>query len=153
MITYRLKQFKNRKSTQNNKWMAVPVITETVDIDGLAEHMSSHNSPYSKGVMKGILTDMVGCIKEILLEGKNVKIEDLAIFSLGIKNTNMVDAPEEYTVSKNVKSIRLRARATGNMFSSNLNSAAHLKKLFEAPEGDGSSSGGGGDDNTAITEP
>ena len=35
-----------------------------------------------------MLTDMVGCIKELLLEGKNVKIADLAIFSLGIKNND-----------------------------------------------------------------
>ena len=44
--------------------------------------MSNHNTPYSKGAIMGMLTDMVGCIKELLLEGKNVKIADLAIFLL-----------------------------------------------------------------------
>ena len=86
MILYVLKKNKNSKSAAFGKWFAYPVIEETVTLDGLAEHMSSHNTPYSKGAIKGMLTDMVSCIKELLLEGKNVKIADLAIFSLGIKN-------------------------------------------------------------------
>jgi len=31
--------------------------------------MSNHNTPFSKGAIKGMLTDMVVCIKELLLEG------------------------------------------------------------------------------------
>ena len=76
MVRYVLKQNKNEESKVFGKWFAYP----------LAEHMSNHNSPYSKGVIKGLLTDMISCIKELLLEGKNVKVDDLAIFSLGIKN-------------------------------------------------------------------
>ena len=86
MILYVLKKNKNSKSAAYGKYFAYPVIEETVTLDGLAEHMASHNTPYSKGAIKGMLTDMVSCIKELLLEGKNVKIADLAIFSLGIKN-------------------------------------------------------------------
>ena len=57
--------------------------------------MSNHNSPYSKGGIKGLLTDMINCIKELLLEGKNVKIDDLAIFSLGIRNKAAADTEDE----------------------------------------------------------
>ena len=87
MVRYVLKKIKNTASRVFGMWFAYPVIEETIDLDGLAEHMSNHNSPYSKGVIRGLLTDMISCIKELLLEGKNVKIDDLAIFSLGIKNT------------------------------------------------------------------
>jgi len=31
--------------------------------------MAGHNSPYSKGVIKGVLTDMVECVREIAYEG------------------------------------------------------------------------------------
>ncbi|MCR5712991.1 MAG: DNA-binding protein, partial [Prevotella sp.] len=86
MIRYQLRQVKNDSSTVNNRWFAHPYVEETIDLAGLAEHMSNHNTPYSKGVIKGLLTDMVNCIKELMLEGKNVKIDDLAIFSVGIKN-------------------------------------------------------------------
>lgn len=46
--------------------------------------MSNHNTPYSSGVIKGVLADMVSCTKELILDGKNVKLDDLAIFSVGI---------------------------------------------------------------------
>ena len=68
MILYVLKQNKNSKSAAFGKWFAFPVIEETIDLDALAEHMSNHNTPYSKGAIKGMLTDMVGCIKELLQE-------------------------------------------------------------------------------------
>ena len=71
MIRYVLKQNKNEDANIFGKWFAYPVIEETLNIDALSEHMSNHNSPFSKGVIKGLLTDMVNCIKEQLLEGKN----------------------------------------------------------------------------------
>ena len=128
MILYVLKQNKNSKSAAFGKWFAFPVIEETIDLDALAEHMSNHNTPYSKGAIKGMLTDMVGCIKELLLEGKNVKIADLAIFSLGIKNNGGAASEEVFSVSKNIKGVKLRARATGELIAKNLNLEATLKK-------------------------
>ena len=129
MILYVLKQNKNSKSAAFGKWFAFPVIEETIDLDALAEHMSNHNTPYSKGAIKGMLTDMVGCIKELLLEGKNVKIADLAIFSLGIKNNGGAASEEVFSVSKNIKGVKLRARATGELIAKTLNLEATLKKV------------------------
>ena len=70
MIRYVLKQNNNEDSRVYGKWFAYPVIEETLNLDGLADHMSNHNSPFSKGTIKGLLTDMVNCIKEELLDGK-----------------------------------------------------------------------------------
>ena len=128
MILYVLKQNKNRKSPAFGKWFAFPVIEETIDLDALAEHMSNHNTPYSKGAIKGMLTDMVSCIKELLLEGKNVKIADLAIFSLGIKNNGGAESSEDFSVSKHIKGVKLRSRATGELVAKSLNLDASLKK-------------------------
>ena len=128
MVRYILKQIKITSSRSFGKWFAKNVVEETVDLDALAEHMSNHNSPFSKGVIKGLLTDMIQCIKELLLEGKNVKIDDLAIFSLGIKNKLMADKEEDFTVAKNIEGVKLKARATGNLMSKSLNLEATLKK-------------------------
>ena len=129
MIRYVLKQNKNEDSKVFGKWFAYPVIEETLNLDNLAEHMSNHNSPYSKGVIKGLLTDMITCIKELLLEGKNVKIDDLAIFSLGIKNAKGgAISEDEFNVSKNIDGVKLRARATGILVAKALNLEATLKK-------------------------
>ena len=145
MILYVLKQNKNRKSPAFGKWFAFPVIEETIDLDALAEHMSNHNTPYSKGAIKGMLTDMVSCIKELLLEGKNVKIADLAIFSLGIKNNGGAVSEEVFTVSKNIKGVKLRARATGELIAKSLNLEAQLKKASATSKtsGNGGSNSGG----------
>mgnify|MGYP002868312204 CR=1 FL=1 len=129
MIRYILKQNNNRFSKVYGKTFAYPVIEETINLDGLSEHMSNHNSPFSKGVIKGLLTDMVNCIKELLLEGKNVKIDDLAIFSIGIKNAKGgANNEEDFSVSKNISSVKLRSRATGILLSKALNLDATLKK-------------------------
>ena len=118
------------------------MIEETVTLDGLAEHMANHNTPFSKGAIKGMLTDMVGCIKELLLEGKNVKIADLAIFSLGIKNNGGAESVEEFNVSKNIKGVKLRSRATGVLIAKSLKLEANLKKASATtkpakPDGEG----------------
>lgn len=128
MVRYILQQIKITSHKCYGKWFAKNVVEETIDLDALAEHMSNHNSPYSKGVIKGLLTDMISCIKELLLEGKNVKIDDLAIFSLGIKNKAMADTEEDFTVSKNISGVKLKARATGELMSKSLNLDATLKK-------------------------
>ena len=154
MILYVLKQNKNRKSPAFGKWFAFPVIEETIDLDALAEHMSNHNTPYSKGAIKGMLTDMVSCIKELLLEGKNVKIADLAIFSLGIKNNGGAVSEDVFTVSKNIKGVKLRARATGELIAKSLNPGATLKKASATSKtsGNGGTTPTGGDSNTGGSQ-
>ena len=128
MILYVLRKNNNSESKSFGKYFAYPVIEETVELDGLAGHMATHNTPYSKGAIKGVLADMCSCIKELLLEGKNVKIADLAIFSLGIKNSAGSSLPEDFTVAKNISGVKLRARATGELISKNLNLEASLKR-------------------------
>jgi predicted histone-like DNA-binding protein len=150
MVRYILQQIKITSHKCFGKWFAKNVVEETIDLDALAEHMSNHNSPYSKGVIKGLLTDMIACIKELLLEGKNVKIDDLAIFSLGIKNKLMADKEDDFTVSKNIEGVKLKARATGELMSKSLNLDATLKKATfingkivsnDSPSGEGTNSG------------
>ena len=160
MILYVLKKNKNSKSAAFGKYFAYPVIEETVTLDGLAEHMSSHNTPYSKGAITGMLTDMVSCIKELLLEGKNVKIADLAIFSLGIKNNGGAVSEDVFTVSKNIKGVKLRARATGELIAKSLNLEASLKKASATTKTSGNGGGSGsqnsgtnGGSNTNPTNP
>ena len=145
MILYVLRQNNNKKSTVKDRWFAFPVISETIDLDGLAEHMSTHNTPYSKGVIKGMLTDMCSCIKELLLEGKNVKIADLAIFSLGIRNRQGAESIEDFSIAKHVKGVRLRARATGELLTKSLNLEAQLKYAAATPSKKPQSGDDGGD--------
>lgn len=129
MIEYDLKKNNNVKNEKAyGKYYAKPHVSETVDLEALAEQMHTYNSPFSAGTIQGILTDAVVHIKELLLAGKNVKLDNLAIFYIGIKNKEGAATKEEFSVLKNILGVRMRARATGDLRSVNLNLEANLKK-------------------------
>ena len=93
------------------------------------------------------------CIKELLLEGKNVKIADLAIFSLGIKNAKGgADSEEDFSISKNIQGVKFRARATGDLIAKNLNLDASLKKATVGTSSASSSGTTGGGTTGGNTE-
>jgi len=60
------------------KIAAVAQRWETVNLAKLAHHIHEHNSQFSKGVIQGVLVDMVECIKEQLSSGNFVKLDGLA---------------------------------------------------------------------------
>ena len=83
-----------------------------IDMNQLVEHMANHNSPFSAGTIAGVLKDMVSCIRELLLESKKVKLDNLAIFSLGLKST-YATTPKLFTARDNIKGAHINARGTG----------------------------------------
>ena len=156
MIKYVVKQNKNEKSLAYGKWYAFPVVEETIDLAGLARHMEDHNTGFSEAMCLGMMTGMVKCIKEQLLAGKNVKIDNLAIFSVGIRNKVGADSEAEFSVANNIEGVKLRARATGTLSNANLNSSASIKKASsivgsstattDGTTADGDTTTGGGSD-------
>lgn len=152
MITYKKVQIVGEKNQCNGLWYARPVINETFDTEMLSKHMSKHNTPFSPGVIKGVLADMISCIKELILDGKNVKLDDLAIFSVGIVSKKGAASAKEFTVTDNVKGVKLRARATGELSNAQINLEAALKEASQytiegGVNSGGSSSGSGEDQN------
>ena len=137
MIQYVLKKNINEKMPNAyGKFFAYPVITQTYDIDQLVDHMASHNTPFSRGAIKGMITDMVACIRELVLQGIAVKIADLAILSIGIKNKAGAATEQEFTIAKNIEGLKMRARGTGDFSCLNLSLDGTLKKA-SALLGDG----------------
>lgn len=129
MIKYVLKKNQNSSNEVSfGKWYAYPVVEETMDLEALAKHMEAHNTGFSEAMCVGVMKAMVKCIKEQILNGKNVKIDDLAIFSVGIRNKQGAPTEAEHTVAGNIKGVKLRARATGTLSNSNLNLDAVVRK-------------------------
>ena len=81
-------------------------ISDKMSLDQLAQHMSDHNSPFSKGVIKGILTDAVSCIRHLLLEGKKVSLGDMGDFYPEIACEGAA-TPDAFTAS-NIKKVNVR---------------------------------------------
>ena len=169
MIRIVLYQNTNQKIAEAcGKWFPRVVSDETIGLEELAAHMASHNTPYSKGAILGMLTDAAACTKELLLLGKNVKFADIAIFSLGLKVKGGAPTKEDFNVGKYILGLKLRARATGELKTENLDTSIKLINLAapatenpgnpvnpddtgkDNPSGGGSQTtgGGGNTDNT-----
>ncbi len=144
MIRYKKYQMTGENSPLKGLWYARPVIEETYDTERLAKHMANHNTPYSAGVVKGVLTDMISCIKELILDGKNVKLDDLAIFSVGIVSRQGAASAADFTLADNVKGLKLRARATGELSNAQINLEGQMKEAAVYNPDGGTTEGGGG---------
>ena len=167
MIRIVLYQNTNQKIAEAyGKWFPRVVSDETIGLEELAAHMASHNTPYSKGAILGMLTDAAACTKELLLLGKNVKFADIAIFSLGLKVKGGALTKEDFNVAKYISGLKLRARATGELKTENLDTSIKLINLAapatenpgnpgnpddagkDNPSGGGSQTTGGGGSQT-----
>ena len=81
-------------------------IHESLTFDDFCKHIADHNSPFSKGTVKGILTDAVMCLREQLLAGNKVSLGDLGGFHVEL-NTKGAVTTEEFT-SDNILAVNVR---------------------------------------------
>ena len=146
MIRYKKYQNQTKSTPLSGKWLARAVADETLDTRALAEHMAKHNTPYSQGAIHGVLKDMTTCIKELLLDGKTVKLDDLAIFGVGIRG-KPAGTSKDWSVTSNVVGLRLKCRATGTLAINQLRLEAQLKEHSPYDVEDGGTGGGGGEDD------
>ena len=62
---------------------------ETYDIDKLAEHMRAHDCGFGKGIIIGVLTQAVECIRHLALDGNTVKLKDLGIIKVSVEGNGL----------------------------------------------------------------
>ena len=128
-IFYRLYQNNSENFVNKGKWYARSVVMgKMVGLEELAEHMAEHNTPYAEGIIKGVLTDMINCIRELVLDGKAVKIPNLCIFSAGIQS-KPADTVKDFNVQQHVKGVYLRTRTTGKFTRDEITKKANLREL------------------------
>lgn len=130
MSALKYKVYQDARADYDHLFYARAYHDETISITELAKHMANHNSPYSEGTIKGVLTDMVSCIRELLLSSKKVKLDNLAIFSLGLKSVG-AETAETFTVSKNIVSAHINALGTGNFSKRELDNSVHFQEVDE----------------------
>ena len=135
MVPRRHPQNKNEQP----KWYAKAVQDRTIDFEDLVTHMSEHNSPYSRGVIHGVLTDMLDCVKELVLDGKSVRLGDLGLFSVGLKTTG-ARVREKWSVAANVLGVTLNVRNTKTWSNAELRKNTTLQELTGYDDGSGSTS-------------
>ena len=80
-------------------------LTGVVDINELAEHITEHNSVFSKGTIVGILTELSVCMRELILQGYKVDLGDIGTFAPGISSEG-AESLEKFS-STNIKEMSI----------------------------------------------
>ena len=118
-----------QNKSEQPKWYAKAVQDRTIDFEDLVTHMSEHNSPYSRGVIHGVLTDMLDCVKELVLDGKSVRLGDLGLFSVGLKTKGAVTR-DKWSVASHVQGVSLNVRNTKTWSNAELRKNTTLQELI-----------------------
>lgn len=104
MIRY--KKYKNTQmgSIAYNQWYG-RAVTEVLEFDEFIKHMANHHCVFGESTIRGVLIEMQVCLRELLLEGKAVRLDDLGIFRLGLQTVG-ANTAKEFTAD-NIRAVRL----------------------------------------------
>ena len=125
MIHYKKYQNKNAASRSYGKWFG-RAVHELMEFDEFIEHMAKHHCVYSEGTIRGVLIEMEVCLREMLLEGKAVRFDDLGIFRVGLE-TQGADEAKEFTADS-IKGVRLNLHLGKRFLARNLMTDARFKE-------------------------
>ena len=161
---YLSKVDESSETEQAGKLYARVSYKETMGIHEMAEHMAHHNTAFSEGLIVGVLTDFVKCVREMVLSGNTVKVGNLAIFKATVEANGLetlYDAEQDKVAQATmgtlaegaktgpaVKVIKLLAQSTGDFTREELKKDVKFswtdKTKAEIAAAKGESTSGGG---------
>ncbi len=159
---YLSKVTETSESEQAGKYYARVSYKQTMGVQDMAHHMAEHNTMFSEGSITGILIDFVKCVREMVLMGNTVKIDNLAIFKATVEANGLetlYDAENDKVAQASignltegaktgpaVKVIKLLAQSTGDFTRDELKKDVKLswtdKTKAEIAAAKGDSAGG-----------
>ena len=80
-------------------------VSEIWSLEKFAKHISDHNGVYSRGTVKGVISDMCECLVEQLLNGNKIQLGELGTFGISISSEG-TESIEKFT-SKNIKAVNI----------------------------------------------
>lgn len=80
-------------------------VSEIWTLEKFAKHISDHNGVYSRGTVKGVISDMCECLVEQLLNGNKIQLGELGTFGISISSEG-AESIEKFT-SKNIKAVNI----------------------------------------------
>ena len=163
---YLSKVTESSETEQAGKLYARVSYKQAMTIQDMARHMAEHNTVFSEGSILGVLTDFVKCVREMVLMGNTVKIENLAIFKATVEANALevlYDAEQDKVALASigtlaegqktgaaVKTVKLLAQSTGDFTRDELKKDVKLawtdktKSEIAAAKGGETTNGGGG---------
>ena len=148
--------------TEKQNAFAISQYTDIMTIEKFAKHITSHGSVYSRADISAILYMAVDCMREMLLEGKKIRLGDLGDFSVLLSSKGAED-PDKFT-AQNITDVKvqwepgqqfktLRDEAEFNLVASRSAQAAVLKAIKEGKTSvdlNAPTTPEGGGDGTAV---
>ena len=128
---YLSKVTETSETEQAGKLYARVNYKQALSVSDMARHMAEHNTVFSEGSILGVLTDFVKCVREQVLNGNTVKIDNLAIFKATVEANGLetlYDAQTDKVAQASlgelkqgdktgpaVKTVKLLAQSTGDL--------------------------------------
>ena len=81
-------------------------VRELMSFAKFTNHIAEHNGVFSRGNVKGVISDMCECLVEQLLNGNKVQLGELGTFGLTLKSKG-APSKEEYTTDY-IKSLNVQ---------------------------------------------
>ena len=80
-------------------------VSEIWTLEKFAKHIADHNGVYSRGTVKGVLSDSCECLVEQLLNGKKVQLGELGTFGISLSSEG-APSVKEFS-AKNIKAVNI----------------------------------------------
>ena len=106
MINYSTFMWKNPLDDNAvEKAYAKNQVTKVMTFDEFVRHIAEHNGVFTRGTVKGVVSDTCSCLVEMLLNGYKVQFGELGIFGISITCTP-AESLEKFTAA-NIKSVNI----------------------------------------------
>ena len=147
-------------ATEKQNAFAIAQYADVMTIEKFAKHIATHGCVYSRADISAILYMAVDCMRELLLEGKKIRLGDLGDFSVSLQSKG-AESADKFS-AQNITGVNvnwecgsefknLLTDAEFNLVASRSAQAAVLKAIkagetvvdLNNPEGDGGNDGGG----------
>ena len=92
--------------TEKQNAFAISQYTDVMTIEKFAKHITSHGSVYSRADISAILYMAVDCMREMLLEGKKIRLGDLGDFSL-LLGSKGAETADKFT-AQNINQVKVQ---------------------------------------------
>ena len=80
-------------------------VSEIWTLEKFAKHIADHNGVYSRGTVKGVISDMCECLVEQLLNGNKIQLGELGTFGISISSEG-AESIDKFT-AKNIKAVNI----------------------------------------------
>ena len=111
-MQYDLRQNNAENRPTYELWYPRAIVSNTLSLKGLSNHIADHGSIYTPDVVFGVLTKFKSCLVELVSQGVGVKLDGLGIFYPTLEAKG-AETPVGYNLSAYLQGVHIRFRPEG----------------------------------------